>query len=83
MKYGRELVGKPAGLGDQLETEWILKHYHKPSDEVTQDWDLSGAVQDAQLLFEVGWQVANGDAFPQWKPDAEFKARREETLAHP
>ena len=83
MKYGKELIGKPAGLGDQLETEWILKHYHKPSDEVTPDWDLSGAVQDAQLLFEVGWQVADGDTFPQWKPDAEFKARRDETLAHP
>ena len=83
MKYGKELIGKPAGLGDQLETEWILKRYHKPGDEVTPDWDLSGAVQDAQLLFEVGWQVADGDAFPQWKPDAEFKARRDETLAHP
>ncbi len=78
MKYGKLLVGKPAELGDQLETEWILKRYHKPSDEVTPDWDLSGAVQDAQLLLEVGWQVANGDTFPQWKPDAEFKARRDE-----
>ncbi len=83
MKYGKLLVGKPASLGDQLETEWILKHYHKPSDEVTPDWDLSGAVQDAQLLFQVGWQVANGDRWPEWKPGAEFKARRDEMLAHP
>ncbi len=83
MKYGKLLVGKPPELGDQLETEFILKHYHKPSDEVTPDWDLSGAVQDAQLLFEVGWQVANGDTFPTWKPDAEFKARRDKMMAHP
>jgi hypothetical protein len=39
---------------------------------VKPDWDLSGAVQDVQLLFEVGYQVANGSKFPQWKPSAEF-----------
>ncbi len=83
MKYGKLLVGKPASLGDQLETEWILKHYHKPSDEVAPDWDLAGAAQDAQLLFEVGWQVANGASFPTWKPDAEFKARRDEMMRAP
>jgi hypothetical protein len=36
------------------------------------DSGLSGAVQDAQLLFEVGYQVANGDKFPEWKPSVEF-----------
>ena len=25
------------------------------------DWDLSGAVEDAQLLFAVGYRVANAD----------------------
>ena len=83
MKYGKDLVGKPASLGDQLETEWILKHYHKPSDEVGPDWDLSGAAQDTQLLFEVGWEVANGEQFPTWKPGTEFKAKRDEMLARP
>ena len=82
-KYGKLLRGKPPELGDQLETEFILKHYHKPSDEVTPDWDLSGAVEDARLLLEVGWRVANGQEWPAWKPDAEFKARRDEALARP
>jgi Zn-dependent M28 family amino/carboxypeptidase len=83
MKYGKLLIGKPASLGDQLETDFILRRYHKPSDEVQPDWDLSGAVQDAQLLFEVGWQVANGKDFPTWKPNAEFKARRDAMMAQP
>ena len=55
-------------------------HYHQPSDEVDPNWDLSGAVQDVQLLFEVGYQVANGDKFPEWKPGSEFKAKRDEML---
>jgi hypothetical protein len=50
------------------------------SDEVDSNWDLSGAVQDVQLLLEVGYQVANGDKFPEWKPGTEFKAKRDETL---
>ena len=32
------------------------------------------------LLFEVGYQVANGDKFPEWKPGTEFKAKRDEMI---
>jgi hypothetical protein len=46
------------------------------TDEIHPDWDLAGAVQDVQLLFEVGYQVANGDKFPEWKSGTEFKAKR-------
>jgi len=41
---------------------------------------LSGAVEDLQLLLEVGYAVAQDDAWPEWKAGSEFKARREETL---
>jgi len=33
--------------------EYDLKDYHQPSDDVKPDWDLSGAVQDVDLLFEI------------------------------
>ena len=61
---GIEIIGKPPGYGKQKRDEFVAKHYHQPSDEVDPTWDLSGAVQDVQLLFEVGYQVANGDKFP-------------------
>ena len=54
--------------------------YHQPSDEVKPDWDLSGAAEDAQLLFVVGYRVANADRMPEWKPGNEFRAKREEML---
>jgi hypothetical protein len=44
-------------------------------------WDLSGAVQDIQLLFEVGYEVANGDTYPSWKEGSEFKARRDQMMS--
>ena len=57
--------------------EFDLHDYHQVSDEVKPDWDLSGAVQDVQLLFQVGYEVANGDKYPEWKPGIEFKAQRD------
>ena len=56
--------------------EFDAKDYHQVSDEIHPDWDLSGAVQDVDLLFEVGDQIANGDKFPEWKPGNEFRVKR-------
>lgn len=74
---GLEVIGKSPGFGQQKKEEYIATHYHQPSDEVNPDWDLSGAIEDLRLLFEVGYQVANGDKFPEWKPEPEFKAKRD------
>jgi Zn-dependent M28 family amino/carboxypeptidase len=57
--------------------EFDSKDYHQVTDEVKPDWDLTGAEQDVDLLFEVGYQVANGDKFPEWKPGNEFKPKRD------
>ena len=60
--------------------EYELKDYHQVTDEIHPDWDLSGAVQDVDLLFDVGYEVANGDKFPEWKPGNEFKPKRDEMM---
>ena len=41
------------------------------------DWDLSGAVQDLQYYWMVGYRLAQSDRFPQWKAGTEFKAARD------
>jgi Zn-dependent M28 family amino/carboxypeptidase len=78
---GIEFIDKPAGYGTTKREEYTANDYHKPSDEVKPDWDLSGAVDDARLLFEVGYRVAQGRAWPEWKPGTEFKAKRDAMLA--
>ncbi|HET6680703.1 MAG TPA: M28 family metallopeptidase [Gemmatimonadaceae bacterium] len=77
---GTDFIDKPAGYGQEKRDEYTNNDYHKPSDEVKPDWDLSGAVEDAQALFQVGWRVAQGDRFPEWKAGTEFKAIREASL---
>ena len=78
---GTEVIGKPAGWGAKRIEEWEEKDYHQPSDELTEEWDLSGAVEDTQLAFKLGLRVADADAMPRWKPGDEFEAARKKALA--
>jgi Zn-dependent M28 family amino/carboxypeptidase len=77
---GVDFAGKPAGYGMQKRDEYTNNDYHKPSDEVKADWDLSGAVEDVRTLFRVGYIVAQDPAFPQWKAGTEFKAKRDSMM---
>ena len=79
---GVQYIGKPDDYGKKKRDEYTTQDYHKPSDEVKPDWDLSGAAEDAQLLLTVGYRVANADKFPEWKPGNEFKAKRDAMLKH-
>jgi Zn-dependent M28 family amino/carboxypeptidase len=77
---GEEFIGKPAGYSQAKRTEYTNVDYHQPSDEVKPDWDLGGALEDSQVLFLVGYRVANADKIPEWKPGNEFRATREKML---
>jgi Zn-dependent M28 family amino/carboxypeptidase len=77
---GIDFIGRPEGWGLQMRQKYTAENYHKPSDKIQSDWDMSGAVQDAQLYFLVGYRVANSDLMPEWKPGAEFKAKRDAML---
>ncbi len=80
-KGGIVYLGKPARFGKDMRDEYTKFDYHKPSDEVKSDWDLTGAVEDARMLLIVGDRVARGTAYPEWKPGTEFKATRDEALS--
>jgi Zn-dependent M28 family amino/carboxypeptidase len=76
---GEHLISRPPDAPLRSD-EFDSKDYHQVTDQVNADWDLTGAVQDVDLLFEVGYQVANADKFPEWKPGNEFKAKRDAML---
>jgi Zn-dependent M28 family amino/carboxypeptidase len=77
---GIDFMGKPEGYGMKKRDEYEEKDYHTVTDEVKPDWDLAGAIEDLQLLFQVGYRVAQTDKWPEWKPGTEFKAKREAQL---
>ena len=49
------------------------QHYHQPSDEVNDRWDLSGAERDMRVLYETALRVANADEIPRWVEGNEFE----------
>ena len=77
---GESFVGKDANYSKTKRDEYTNRDYHAPSDQIKPDWDLSGAVEDAQLMFLVGYRAANADRIPEWKPGNEFKAKRDAML---
>jgi Zn-dependent M28 family amino/carboxypeptidase len=77
---GIDYVGKPAEYGQKTREDYTARIYHQPSDIVTPDWDMSGAVQDLQFYGLIGYRVAQAAKYPEWKPGTEFKAAREAQL---
>jgi len=64
--------------GKELQMEYTAKYYHKPSDKYDADrWNLEGAVEDVELLYQVGKRLAYSDKWPNWKEGSEFKATRD------
>ena len=77
---GTSFVGKDENYSKTRRDEYTANDYHKPSDEIKPDWDLSGAVEDARLMMAVGYNVANADRLPEWKAGNEFKAARDRMM---
>ena len=61
----------------EMKDTWTATHYHRPSDEFSEEWDLSGAVDDIKLWFIIGYTIANESTFPNWSEGSEFKAIRD------
>ena len=78
---GDDLVNGGVAAGRAAKEEYEAKHYHAPSDEYHADWDWSGAVQDLQLFYALGRDLADGDSWPNWYPTAEFRAIRDASRA--
>jgi len=77
---GLDYRGRPPGWGREKREAWEETRYHQPSDELTPDWDLSGAVEDGRLQFALGYSVAQSTALPAWTQGDEFEAARLRSL---
>ncbi len=59
--------------------EYLSTKYHRPQDEYNPStWVFDGMALDGQLMYNVGWRLANSNIWPRWKDGSEFKAIREE-----
>ena len=49
--------------------------YHQPCDRYRDEWDLSGAVQDLQLFYKVGFDISETEQWPTWNTNSEFQRK--------
>ena len=49
--------------------------YHQVCDQFREKWDFGGVLQDARLLFEVGYDISNAEAWPKWNATSEFQRK--------
>lgn len=72
-------VHKTLGKGyvDAKRADYLANRYHKPSDEMGDDWDLTGAVEDLNLYYATGRMLVDSPLWPNWVEGSAFKAMRD------
>lgn len=67
--------------GEKWLSEFTGKCYHQTCDAWSPDWNLTGAVQEADLFYDIGAKLANSREWPKWLPSSEFAKVREKSDA--
>lgn len=76
---GADLIEGGRTAGNQWIADYVGKCYHKPCDAWSPDWDLTGAVQDVDLILMLVNELADSTRWPEWKSGSEFKSIRDQS----
>ena len=78
---GADLVDGGREAAFKLSYDYTLNDYHQPSDEYTNDWEMSGIEQTVDTIFNVSFELANSNQWPNWYEDNEFRYIRDKQRA--
>ncbi len=78
---GPDLIDGGQAAGDKWVSDYTANCYHKACDAWSAAWDLRGAAQDVDLIYQAGRELANSEAWPTWNAGSEFKAIREQSAS--
>lgn len=79
MGSGRSVVGVDTAVA-RMKRERGAKNYHQPSDEMYDDWNYDGALQQSEIVLRLAWRVANIIEMPYWNAGDEFELARKKLL---
>jgi Zn-dependent M28 family amino/carboxypeptidase len=72
-----DLVNGGRAAGQKWIDDYTGNCYHAACDAWSPDWDLAGAMQDINVMFDIGNSLAYSGRWPEWKEGSEFKERRD------
>lgn len=76
VKGGGTFLDAPVAAREAGRSEYGARRYHQADDEWSADWDLRGQVEDLELIFNIGRDLANSRDWPEWMPGSEFGPAR-------
>jgi len=76
-KGGDDLLEGGKEAGAEYGRRYTEVAYHKPADEFDPSWNLDGVIQDLEVLYGVGRDLADGGGWPNWYEGNAFKAARD------
>jgi Zn-dependent M28 family amino/carboxypeptidase len=77
-RAGRDLVEGGAAAGNAMVEAYNAHDYHQTTDEFDPDWTFTGTALEARVAYELGRALADGDDWPQWYSDVEYRELRAE-----
>jgi Zn-dependent M28 family amino/carboxypeptidase len=83
ISFGSGLQWEQGGVaaGRREIDRYVTENYHQPSDEWRAEWTFEGMARDLGILYAVGRELADSNAWPNWSRDSEFRAARDQSAA--
>jgi len=72
MGAGNELLSTDTA-DIEYRKEALAGRYHTVTDEVDENWDFGGIIEDIRLFFDIGYTMSMESTFPNFKAKSEFK----------
>ena len=80
MGSGSELLSTDTAAIEKRKAA-LANRYHKPQDELDENWDFEGIIADIRLFFDIGYTMSQEKTFPQFKSKSEFRELGEKRLS--
>ena len=74
---GEDLREGGTEAGQAMGADYRANRYHGPADEYSEDWAMSGMVENTELFLDVGQRLANSTDWPNWYEGNEFRGLRD------
>jgi Zn-dependent M28 family amino/carboxypeptidase len=76
---GNDWIAGGVAAGQGSKNKYTAEAYHQPSDQFDPRWSFGGMARDLGMLYELGRDLANSTAWPNWSADSEFRKARDES----
>jgi Zn-dependent M28 family amino/carboxypeptidase len=81
LNTGTQFRGRDADYAAEVKAAYRADRYHAPGDELTDDMQFGGIVQQTRVAYRLGHMLANSDLRPAWDANEAFAETRAQSEA--